>query len=123
MNQQSAYASKVFGDRKLYKRVHGQQALCAQGVNTIDFAIPYEQVKITALEVTNSEALDYCSFEVFAGANKLNQFGFNVNLPKDFYRHQSPFDADLFLGLTVRITYYSQTQKTIGINYDMDEVK
>lgn len=123
MNQQLPYSAKQIGERKLYKRVHGQQAACTTGTNVIEFTVPYDHAKITAIEIINGSNLDKCDLEIYFGENKLNQFGFEVNVGKDFYAHKSSFDADLFKDMKIRVTYTSINDKTVGINYILDEVK
>lgn len=129
ININSPYDSKVLliDDvvKKIYARNTGIQFDLAIGENTIDFPIPYAWVKITGMEVINCEALDTVDlFIVHIASNIiLNQFGFNVNLTKDYHSSKKKFDADLYNSLQIRIKYYSKTAKTIGINFIMDEVK
>jgi hypothetical protein len=120
----SPYAPKFFGDKRLFKRVHGQQVACVIGANTIDYTVPYEHIKMTAIEVVGSSALDTCDLQVVHPvAGVLNQFAFSISVAKDFYSHGSTFDADLYKGLIIRIIYNSVDAKTVGFNYVMDEVK
>lgn len=53
----------------------------------------------------------------------LNQFAFNWNLTKDFYTKKSEYDADLYQGFKIKIVYKSVSAKTIGVNFNFDEVK
>ena len=53
----------------------------------------------------------------------LNQFGFDVNVAKDFYRWLSKYDADLFAGLQIKIDYNSASAKTVYFNYSLHELK
>ena len=128
----SAFASKTIGTKKLYRRVHGFQSTLTAGSNTILFTVPYNWCKITGMQVTNSEALDYVDLYIldsttgtYSGvANyQLNQFGFTVQCSKDFYKNHSQFDADLYLNMQIKAVYYSQSAKTIGVNYILNEVK
>ena len=104
INDQPAFASKTLGTKKLYKRVQGIQQACTLGDNTILFTIPFPWVKITGIEVIAGEALDKISLfvlDTLMGTYStipnytLNQFGYLVNVSKDYYEHKSEFDADL----------------------------
>jgi hypothetical protein len=54
---------------------------------------------------------------------KLNQFGFSANLGKDYYQQNTNYDADLYQGMQLKFTYNSKSAKTIGINFNLNEVK
>lgn len=127
-----AFASKLIGTKKLYARNTGFQQALSIGANTITYTASIPWVKITGVQVVNCEALDYVDFKVYDSSTGtysgvpnylLNQFGFSVNLPKDFYDRQSPFDADLYAGMVLKIEYNSVSAKTVGINLIMSEVK
>jgi hypothetical protein len=128
----SPFASKVFENKKLYKRVTGQQAAVYAGSNTILHTITYPWVKITGIECLGAELLDFVSFYVLDSTTgtyttvpnfQLNQFGFDVNLRREYYKHESEFDADLYQGMQIKVVYNSVSAKTIGINYILNEVK
>ena len=129
-------ASKTLATgEKLFKRVHGVKKPSTEvvvGENIILWPCPYNWVKFIAIEFIGSDNGDSASLEILdKAANplygipnlKLNQFGFAVNLPKDFYKHESEFDADLYKDLQVKIIYHSITQKDIKVNLVMNEVK
>lgn len=130
-----AFASKELPElqKKLYKRVHGVQNIVSPGSNTIIYTIPYAWVKITGMEIIAGDNLDTISVEILdstAGTYstipnyKLNQFAYNINIAKDYYEHKSEYDADLYLNMQIKITYtsISITNKTIGLNFIMNEV-
>jgi hypothetical protein len=136
VQSQPAFAAKSFntaqGIKKLYARVHGIQQALTSGANTIDFTIPYPWVKITGLMVFSGEALDTVDLSIYDTATgtysgvpnyKLNQFGFAANISKDSFEWTSPYDADLYQGMIIKITYNSVSAKTIGINYILNECK
>lgn len=133
-----AFASKIIGNKSLFKRVRGVQQDLVVGDNTILYTEEFNWVKFMALEVINGEVGDYCSLYVLDSATgqvtlamtgtaipnyPLNQFGFNANIAAGFYSHRSEFDADVYRGLQIKIVYHSMTAKRIGINYVMNEVK
>ena len=131
-----AFASKTIQvgnvTKNLFARNTGFQQALSVGANTVNYTATYNWVKFIGAEVINCEALDAINFEVYdtaAGtysgyANaKLNQFGYTVNMPKDYYVRLSPYDADLYIGMIIRITYTSLTAKTVGFNLMMNEVK
>lgn len=127
------FSAKILANgKKLYARVHGIQPTLAAEANTIDFTIPYSWVKITGIMVYGGEALDKVDLSIYDTAAgtysgvpnyKLNQFGFAANIAKDHFEWTSPYDADLYQGMIIRITYTSISAKTVGINFILNEVK
>lgn len=126
-----AFSAKTFEDKDLYKRITGIQENLTIGANTITFTIAYPWVKITGIEIINGSALDFVSMEVldsttgqYSGTpNKiLNQFGFTVNISENYYKYDSEYDADLYEGMQIQLTYTSTSAKTIGINFLINEV-
>lgn len=129
---QLPFASKTLNGKKLFKRIHGMNQDCIVGENLFEFIVPYNQCKITGIEMINSEPCDYVNLEVYDSDQglvsgtpnlKLNQFGFNVSISKDYYEHKSEYDADLYIGMKVTVRYHSQTIRKIGINIILNEVK
>lgn len=120
--------------KKLFRRAHGiQHTLFANSDNIIEFVVPYNWCKITTMEVIGlSEMLkiDLSVMDTPAGTYstipnyKLNQFGFNVNASKNYYKDHSEYDADLYLGMIVKIVIKNNTTntETIGINFTLHEV-
>jgi len=128
----NAFSSKTVGTKKLYKRVMGSQHSLNVGSNNIIIPITYNWAKITGIEIINSEIGDSVSFMVLdtpAGSYsgvpdlQLNQFGFSVALPKDYYHSSSEYDADLYLAMQIKIVLSSISSKTVGINLILNEVK
>ena len=127
------FAAKTLpNSKKLYKREHGIQQALTAGSNIFVFTIPYTWVKILGIEVVNGEALDYCDLNILDSVTgtyttipnyKLNQFGFSVNICKDYYEEENSYDADLYQGMQIQIIYQSVSAKTIGINFNLSEVK
>jgi len=123
---------KTHEGKKLYGRTHGKSFTLSSGANTIDFDIPYAACKITGMEVVGSEigdTLDFFILDDDSGTYStvpnyvLNQFGFDVAVSKDFYKRESPYDADLYYDMCISIAYYSTSAKTIYVNYVLHEVK
>ena len=111
------------GEKSLYKRSHGITSNVQSGSNEIVFVIPYNWVKLTEVEVINSDALDQVDFFVLnSGDVELNQFAFDLVMSKDFYNRKSSYDADILLGMKIKIVYKTTVEKTIGINLIFDEV-
>lgn len=132
LSSPAPFAAKTLGSKKLYKRIQGISVAIVRGSNDILFTIPFPWVKITGLDVIGSENLDTVSMYVLDTVTgtystvpnyMLNQFGFNVNVSKDTYSYHSEFDADLFQNMQIKITYNSVSDKTIGINFILNEVK
>lgn len=117
------FSAKKINGKSLFKRVHGVSASVAIGASTLEFVIPYALCKITGVEVVGAVTGDTCDFEVWMGNTKLNQFGFDVFLAKDFYSHHSEYDSDLPMGLKIKMIYKSVSEKVIGFNLILNEVK
>jgi hypothetical protein len=128
-----AFASKELPEiqKKLFKRVSGIQSAVTTGSNTIVYTIPYSWVKITGLEIVSGENLDTINVQVLDSVSGtyttvpnmyLNQFAFSMNISKDYYEHKSEYDADLYMGMQIKITYTSLSSKTVGINFILNEV-
>jgi hypothetical protein len=140
-----AFAQKILPDgKKLFKRFQGSGFINipASSTEVIDLEITYDQMKMEALEIVNSNGLLTVDFFVydtdntFAGGQGyysgtgladilLNQFGFDVHIPKDYYRGESKYDSDLFKGMfvTVEITNHDTAScDNVGFNLDIQEV-
>lgn len=129
-NKQVTLANGLVKD--LYARNTGIKYDLDIGDNVISYSIPYPQCKIIGMQAINCEALDTVDFQVidspsgaYSGvANKvLNQFAYKLVLPNGFYERYSKFDADIYYGMSLKITYNSVSAKTVGLNVIMDEVK
>ena len=117
--------------KKLFAANAGIKSAVVAGSNVIDYTVTLPWVKMIGAEVINSEALDTVSFFVhdtalgsYSGVqNKmLSQFANNQNVPKDYYNYSSVYDADLYLGMVIRVIYWSNSAKTIGLNFLLNEV-
>lgn len=126
------FAAKTIGTKKLFKRVNGIQSAVIIGSTDIIFTVAYAWCKITGLELIGSETLDRVSLYILDSSTgtystiangMLNQFGFNVNVAKDYYNHTSEYDADLYQNMQIKVSYTSISAKTIGINFILNEVK
>lgn len=127
-----AFASKTSGTKRLYSRNTGFQSTLSAGTNTISYTASLAWAKITGVQIVNCAALDSADFKVYDTSSGtysgipnylLNQFAFSVNLPNGFYDRESPFDADIYAGMILRIEYISGSAKTVGFNLIMSEVK
>lgn len=118
--------------KKLYARNTGVQYSVAIGSNVLEYTMTYPWSKILGVEVINCEVLDTVDFEVYDNATGtysgvpnlfLNKFSYTLNLSKDYYERSSQFDADIYVGMVIKITYVSVSAKTVGINLLINEVK
>jgi hypothetical protein len=128
-----AFSSKVLAEtgQKLFKRDTGVSYAITTGANTLEFTIPFTQMKVTGVEILNAEIGDYCDFEVYDTASgtisgypnvKLNQFGYNIYLSEKFYKRECQYDADVITGMKIKIQYTSVSDKTVYVNYIIHEV-
>jgi hypothetical protein len=118
--------------KKLYARNTGVQFSVVTGSNTLSYTATYAWAKLIGVEAVNCEALDTVDFKVYDTSTGtysgtpnmlLQQFSYSLNLPKDFYQRMSEFDADVYSGMVIQLTYVSQSNKNIGVNFLFDEVK
>ena len=128
-----AFKSKTLSNGKsLYKREQGIQVDVVAGPNDIRFVIPYAWAKIIGVEIMNGEVLDTVDFLILDSTDglystvpnlPLNQFGFNVNISAGIYEETNAYDADLRIGMQIKLNYISKSAKRIGINFNLNEVK
>lgn len=136
VSSQPPYGSKTISinnvSKNLYARFTGIQFDVVEGSNTLTYTATYAWSKLIGVEALNCEALDTVNFKVYdtptgtysGHANiLLNQFSYTLNLPKDYYMRLAQFDADLYVGMIIEITYVSKSNKRIGINFLLNEVK
>jgi len=118
--------------KKFFARNTGLQQDVTTGSNEILYTISYPWVKMIGIECINGESLDTAELRVYDNAlgtysgvpnAMLNQFGYTLNMAKDYYARTSPFEAELYAGMVLKITYVSISDKRIGMNVIMNEVK
>lgn len=129
------FADKILPDgRRLYARVHGVSASVSGAPDNIDFVIPYNTCKLTGIEILNGLIGDTVNLKVLdtptgtiSGVPNmvLNQFGYDVNVAKDFYSRESKYDADLIKDMKIRIEYDSiaTLPANVYVNFIIHEVK
>ena len=132
------FASKELPEiqKKLFRRAHGITAtLNALGNTEIEFVIPYNWVKITTMEVVGLPQIMQADVTIhdntlgtYSGTGiskfQLNKFGYDINLAEKYYRDHSEYDADLYLGMIIRLVIKNSSEltPTIGINITLHEV-
>lgn len=118
--------------KKLFARHTGKQFVVIIGSNELYYTVNFPWLKITGVECVGAETLDTAELRVYDTTTgtysgvpnlMLNQFGFTLNMAKDFYARNAHFDADIYTGMIIKVTYVSISNKTIGINFIIDEVK
>jgi len=128
-----AFADKTLPDgMKLYKRMMGVSQALIVGSNSVVYTIPFPHVKMSGVEIIGSELGDYSDFFILDDTSgtystvpslQLNQFGWSVQMSKDYHEEKSNYDADLYYGMQIKLGYNSITNKTVGFNFDLNEVK
>ena len=127
-----AFADKTVGDKSLYSRMAGKKYPVITGSNTCIYTVPFAAMKFSGIEIINAEVgdevdlyiLDKASGTPYYALNLvLNQFGYEVYLAADYFRHESNYDADLFIDMQIKAVYESASEKDIYINYILHEVK
>jgi hypothetical protein len=122
--------------KKLFRRAHGvSAALNANGNTTIEFEVPYTWAKITTMEVVGLPEMMQADVTIHDTTNgtysgtgqskyQLNKFGYDINLAKNYYRDHSEYDADLYMGMIIRMVIKNTTSltPTIGVNITLHEV-
>lgn len=130
------FASKSGSGVKYFRRVHGIKAtLTSEGNTEVEFVVPYAKCKINEVNIVWAPEGVQVDFEVYdtpAGTIstvpniKLNQFGFNACVSKDYFEDISAYDADLIQDMKLKIVLkqdsgYTST-KEVGINIILHEV-
>lgn len=132
MVEMNPFAAKTIADKSIFKRAVGKRYSLSSGTNTLVYVVDFVSCKMTGLELIGGEAGDYVDLRILDTAAgtvstipnyPLNQFGFEVNIAAGHHREDSNYDADLFVGLQVEVTYESISAKDVGINYILHEVK
>lgn len=134
VTQEPAFKHKQLPDgNKLYSRTEGKSFSLSTGVNeALDFNIPWNNAKLTGIEIIGGEIGDKVDLKVRDDPSGtistvadavLNQFGYTVYVGKDFYRRESQYDADLIKDMKIELEYDSVSAKTIYVNYILHEVK
>lgn len=139
LKTQSPFASKVLPDgRKLFRRKHGiKEIILANSSKDIILTVPYKQAKINKLEIIDANPLDRVDLIVKSPIDAnvaaaygmpanapLNQFGSNVIVSSLLYSDKSDYDADVYSGFQIVITYKNDTStdKEVGFNITYHEV-
>ena len=131
-DEENPFASNVIPEGSLYKRMMGSVFTVVIGQNNCDFSVPYPVMKIKGLKVINCSFGDSANLKILDDASGtystvpnylLNQFGFNVPMPAGTCSDSCNYDADLYFGMIVRLEFTSISAKTIGVHYDLHEVK
>ena len=132
VTQQPPFAAKTIGDKSLFSRVAGKEFSLSVGSNELLYTVPFAQMKFNGVEVINSEIGDKIDLYVlddisgtYSGTPSLtlNQFGYSVFLTEGYFERQSNYDADLYLGMRIKIVYTSITAKDLYVNYILHELK
>lgn len=126
--------------QKLFRRKHGNTLQIEQNETlAIDIEVGYGWAKLTDIEVTNclcGDIADVVILDSESGIHQqskgispitpflqLNQFGFDVAMCDNFYREDCHYDADLVLGMIVRILYQNNgPTRKVGFNVGIHEV-
>lgn len=128
------FASKELanGD-KIYRRNHGYTHLMTTGTSSFEVEVPF-RCKVNEAEVLycpENVSVDFKVLDTSAGTFSgypnlvLDQFGYAVNVAKDYYKDRSEFEADLYPGMRIVVTLYNNSgiEKTIGFNIKFCELK
>ena len=137
------FSSKTIDGKKVFRRKHGMVKDCGPGNTFFEFVVPYNQVKINELEITNGvagDAVDLIVYDTPQGhvqismgvppehavpSAPLNQFGFDVSVPNGFFHDQSSYDADLIKDMKIVVVYKNNGNSSVknGANIDYHELK
>lgn len=126
-------AKKLPDGKSLYRKVHGVKKTL-NGDTTFDLVIPYDNAKITGVEVVWAPVGLQCDMKVYDTPTgtisgfpnlMLNQYGFDVGLGKDFYEENSNYDADLIKDMKIECLVKNPASLTdeICVNFILHEVK
>lgn len=126
-------AIRMEGDRQIHPHIKGISAPLGIGVNSIQWKIPYENIKIIRVEVINAQIGDKMNFNILDDENgKFSQIpssiletvGHDINLAEKFHRYED-IDARNLFGLykDMILEFYvtSLSEKTLYINLHLEE--
>ena len=129
------FAAKELADgKKLYRRKYGYAvSLDANTNTTYEITVPYASQKVNEVEIIGAQSdlkVDLKILDTAAGTYStipnyvLDQFGFSVNVAKDFFKDVSPYDAHLYTGMRIQFIFNNPgASYAIGINIVYHEVK
>lgn len=126
------FASKAIGTKKVFARMTGKKFPVTVGLNTLNFLIPKNEMKMNGVEITNGKVGETVNFKVLDTATgtistipnfMLNQFAFDVNLPDGFYSQKSDYDADVIKDLVIQIEITAVESRDLCVNYLIHELK
>lgn len=133
MQLNTPFASKELptGER-LFRRKHGFTHLLTVGTSTFETTVPFK-CKVNQAEIIHAPEGVTCDFKILDTAvgsysgypnYVLNQFGYSVNIAKDYFADTSQFEADLYAGMRIAVVFNNTTasEKTIGVNIVYYEV-
>lgn len=122
--------------KNLYARFTGLQFTVDTGANTLTYTATYPWAKMLGIECIGGVTGDTADLKIYdtpAGTYSgvpnllLNQFAYMMNVAPNFYGRMAQFDADLYQGMVIKITYTVCTplvsNRFFGINLLMNEVK
>lgn len=119
--------------KNLFARNTGKRfQVVADTTTSCPYTATYPWVKMTGIECIGGEIGDYAELRVYDTPTgtysgvpnlQLNQFGYELNIAPGYYKRESPFDADVYQGMVLTVSYFSISYKQIGLNYIMNEVK
>lgn len=134
--QREPFASKELSNGlKLYRRKHGYKATIPANSEVVTkILVPYAACKINKLEIIAPNPLDRIDLKILDSATgmltgvpnyMLNQFGFDVVVSEMIYSDKSDYDADVFGGMQIEVTYKNDgtEEVTVGYNIIFHEVK
>lgn len=127
------FSSKILPDgKKLFRRVHGVSQTLTGTTGDILFNVPYNNCKITGIEIMGADLGDKISMYVLdtptgtiSGVPNymLNQFGFNVQIATGLHGYHSNYDADLIKDMIIKVSYDAVTaDRTIYMNIFLHDV-
>jgi hypothetical protein len=129
------FASKELPDgKKLYRRKYGYEiTVAAASSTTFEATVPYDSQKVNEIEIFGAALglkADFKILDTAAGTYStvpsyvLDQFGFSVNIAKDFFHDISPYDAHLYTGMRIQVVFNNPgTEYVIGVNLVYHEVR
>lgn len=127
------FSSKAMPDgKRLFRRKYGYVFTQIAGTSTHEITVPYTEAKINEVEFIDSVAGCSSNLKIldtaagtYSGVPNyvLNQFGFDVNIQRDYYKDISQYDADVFTGMRIVIEFTSPSAFSLRVNIVFHELK
>lgn len=126
------FATKVLSSgERVYRREKGYEFDLVIGENTLVIDVTFSKCMINIVEILNCSMGEKVSLEVIdtdAGTytgtpgQLLDLFGDEKRMKNEYHVSASEYEATLYQGMKIRLTYHSHNEKKLYVNIPWHEV-